>query len=182
MYHVELRQFPHNHSRFNLSEGQVRALARRWAADELVEMGERKWNPQQASLTVLQGPQLPLDQLSMGRGWRAAQRQGRDVTEALLAEARSAVAHAGRPQEADPMGAAARRETPAQGGEEAGGGPAALADPLALGVQLASLLGQEPSRLLAAWRAVAASQPGLAPSESLALAERQLAQPDGIRI
>jgi hypothetical protein len=50
----------------------------------------------------------------------------------------------------------------------------ALADPLTLGVQLASLLGEDPAGLLAAWRAVAARASGLAPSESLALAEREL--------
>jgi hypothetical protein len=39
---------------------------------------------------------------------------------------------------------------------------------------LAGLLGAEAERLLAAWRAVAARTGGLAPSESLALAEREL--------
>jgi hypothetical protein len=48
------------------------------------------------------------------------------------------------------------------------------ADQLALGVELASLLGPDASRLLAAWREVAARASGLSPSESLALAERQL--------
>jgi hypothetical protein len=56
---------------------------------------------------------------------------------------------------------------------------APLADPLALGVQLASLLGEDPAALLAAWREVAARASGLAPSESLALAERELRAGDG---
>src|ERR1019366_9554803 len=51
----------------------------------------------------------------------------------------------------------------------------ALADPLALGVQLAALLGAQPAQLLAAWQQAAAGSPGLSPSETLALAERALA-------
>ena len=52
------------------------------------------------------------------------------------------------------------------------GGPGS--DELALGVELAALLGPDALRLLAAWRDVAVRASGLSPSESLALAERQL--------
>jgi hypothetical protein len=62
-----------------------------------------------------------------------------------------------------------------------GSGEAALAgvegpeaDQLGIGVELAALLGPDATRLLAAWREVAARASGLSPSESLALAERQL--------
>ncbi|MCW3025877.1 MAG: hypothetical protein JWM29_1309 [Solirubrobacterales bacterium] len=157
MYHVELRQFPHNHSRFNLTEPELRALTLPWAREQVVEVGERKWSPQQAKLTILEGPQIPVEQLSMGRGWRTAQRDGEDVTERLLDEARRVVA-----AEAHAGGAA---------------GPSGLADPLALGVQLASLLGDDPARLLAAWRDAVAARPELSPSESLALAEREILHP-----
>jgi hypothetical protein len=47
-------------------------------------------------------------------------------------------------------------------------------DPVALGVQLAALLGPDPMGLLEAWRQAAAASPGLPPSDSLALAERAL--------
>jgi hypothetical protein len=47
-------------------------------------------------------------------------------------------------------------------------------DLLALGVQLASLLGDDPARLLAAWRGVSAESAGLSPSEALAVAEETL--------
>jgi hypothetical protein len=120
-----------------------------------VEVGERKWSPLQARLTILEGPELPLDELSMGRGWRTAQRRSEDVTERVLA---AASPHA---QAAPPAGS---------------GGPAApLADPLSVGVQIAGLLGPDAARLLEAWRAAAASSPGLSPSDTLALAERMLA-------
>ena len=44
----------------------------------------------------------------------------------------------------------------------------------ALGAQAAALLGSDPGRLLAEWRAAAARAPGLSPSESLALAEHAI--------
>lgn len=173
MYHIELHQFPHNMSRFNLTDAELQAIVEPWAREALVELGEKKWSPHKARLTIVEGPPMPLDQLTMGRGWRAAQRQGADVTEAVLAAARQALAAA--PQAPEPTGAA--QGSLAQGAAaqlQAPGQEPALADPLALGVQLASLLGEDPARLLSEWKAVAARSSGLSPSESLALAERQL--------
>jgi hypothetical protein len=164
MYHVELRQFPHNLCRFNLTEQDLRALLAPWVLEKPLELGERKWSPHQAKLTVLEGPRLELQQLSMGRGWRAAQRAGEDVTARVIAAAEA-------------RGAAPAAE-PAQAAEQTASAPLAdvpqLADPLALGVQLASLLGGDPARLLAAWRQASAENPGLSPSETLALAEEAL--------
>jgi hypothetical protein len=162
MYHLELRQFPHNAWRFNLSDDELQSIVEPWAREQIVEVGERKWSPHTATITILQGPQLDIAQLSMGRGWRAAQRQSEDVTERLLGAAREA-------------GAAVGPGDPGGGGADAG----ALSDPLALGVQIAALLGAEPMALLDAWRAAAAGSPGLAPSESLALAEHALRSPGG---
>jgi hypothetical protein len=159
MYHVELRQFPHNLCRFNLTEAQIHAIAMPWVREERIDLGERKWSPHDAKITILEGPQLESGQLTMGRGWRAAQRKGMDVTERVLA----AATEAARSEAAAPI--------------ERGGAPAtgALADPLALGVQLASLLGEDPATLLAAWRLTAAQHPDVPPSESLARAEREIA-------
>jgi hypothetical protein len=154
VYHLELRQFPHNLCRFNLTEGQLRAVVEPWVREQVLELGERKWNPQQARLTIIEGPQLENQQLSMGRGWRAAEREGEEVTERILTAAKAAVQRAS----AQPAAQAA-----------------APTDPLALGVQLAALLGADPARLLAAWREVLARRPGLPPSETLALAEREIA-------
>jgi 2-iminobutanoate/2-iminopropanoate deaminase len=85
-YHVELRHFPRNVCRLNLSGEELWAtVLAPWTADRLFELGELKWDPRQARLTILEGPHIPPDQLSMGRGWRTAQREGRDVTERLLA-------------------------------------------------------------------------------------------------
>lgn len=164
MYHLELRQSFHNFHHFNVGGEELGALVERWVCEQPIELGERKWIPQQAKLRILEGPHLPIEELSMGRGWRTAEREGKDVTEQLLAEAKQALAAA--PAASVP---AAASPLSAQEG--------ALADPLALGVQLASLLGEDPGRLLSAWRAVAARSSGLSPSESLALAERELDAP-----
>lgn len=199
MYHLQLRQFPHNLSRFNLTEAQLRAIVEPWAAERVVEIGERKWSPHQAKLTILEGPQLAVEQLAMGRGWRAAQRDSSDVTEQVLDAAKRvvdeaatrAIEEAGRAAIARDAAAAEAGGGDADGAEaaEAGGqlgaaaavaqpGAGVLSDPLTLGVQLASLLGSDPAALLEAWRAVAAGAPGLTPSESLAVAERRLAGED----
>jgi hypothetical protein len=176
MYHVELRQFPHNMCRFNLTDAELRAIVDPWALEKMVEFGERKWSSQTARITVLEGPQMSLDQLTMGRGWRAAQRQSQDITDAVLAAARQALAAAQAAPGAVPAGTQPHQSwaSTQSGSPTAPGQGAVLADPLALGVQLASLLGDDPGRLLSAWKEVAARSSGLSPSESLALAERQL--------
>jgi hypothetical protein len=157
MYHVELRQFPHNFTRFNLTDAELRPLVEPWVRERVVEFGERRWSPHEARLTILEGPELSLGELTMGRGWRAAQRASEDVTDSVL----TAAARAAQSAAAKAAGAA---------------GP--LSDPLALGVQIASLLGSDPAGLLEAWRVAAASSPGLPPSQALARAEETLAARD----
>jgi hypothetical protein len=170
VYHVELRQFPHNSNRFNLTEGELRAtIIDAWARGDWIEFGERKWSPHQATLTVIEGPELPLQQLSLGRGWRNATRQGRDVTEELVASARR------RSSGAAP---AARSSL----GPEVGAGPGSPAGaPLAplppapsaqsLAGELLELLGSDPAPLLRAWQLALERHPDRTPSQCLALAE-----------
>jgi hypothetical protein len=148
MYHLELRQFPHNTCRFNLTEQELRVVLEPWVREKFVEVGERKWSPHQAKLTILEGPRLEVQQLAMGRGWRNAQHQSEDVTERLLAQAEQAY------------------------GATAGVGDAAPAGGFA--EQLRPLLGADPAALLQAWRLIADRRPELSPSESLALAEATL--------
>jgi hypothetical protein len=168
MYHLELRQFPHNLCRFNLTEQDLHGVLVPWVLEKPVELGERKWSPHQATLTVLEGPHLELQQLSMGRGWRSAQREGEDVTARVIAAAGESLGTTAEPPGAAPAPVGA----PAQASLGAEGAPPA--DPLALGVQLGSLLGTDPSGLLLAWREAAAEEPELTPSEALARAEAAL--------
>jgi hypothetical protein len=148
VYHLELRQFPHNVCRFNLTERELwTTVVARWAQEQWVEVGERKWSPHQAKLTVLQGPRLPLEQLSMGRGWRAAQRNSRDVTEQVLDAAREA---------------AEREEAAAQ--------ESLLAD--SLGLELLALLGPGPVPLRRVWELAGERHLQRSLGECLVLAER----------
>jgi hypothetical protein len=163
MYHVELRQFPHNFCRFNLTERELReSILDGWARGEWIEVGERKWNSHQASLTVLQGPELPVQQLSMGRGWRNALRKGSDVTEQLLASVR-AQGTEGLPRIIEPMG------TPEQaapsGAEERKPADEVLAR------ELLASLGRDSGPLVRAWQLALERHPDRTPSECLALAE-----------
>jgi hypothetical protein len=187
VYHVEIRQFPHNAWRFNLADADLPPILFPWVREHAVDFGERKWSPHTASITILEGPQLEVQQLTMGRGWQAAQRVGEDVTERLLewakaTDAKAAAEHAGAERAAEVAEAAEIAATPAgaqlepedrsaRGASTASG---AMSDPLALGAQIAALLGPEPSRLLEAWRAVVSAAPDLSPSDALARAEAQL--------
>ncbi len=195
MFHVELRHFPHSAWRFNLSQQELGTIVQPWVREQVVDMGERKWSPHLAKLTILEGPKLDVTELSMGRGWRSAQRRSEEVTQQVLEAAKDALqgappggsAPAGEP--VAPMTQAVLGAVPAAPGvpapasaPAAPAGPGAtspLSDPVALGVQLAALLGPDPMGLLDAWRAAAAGSPGLAPSDSLALAERAIRRASG---
>jgi hypothetical protein len=158
MFHIELRQFPHNMCHFNMTERELfDTIVDGWAQEQWIEMGDRKWNPHQSKLIVLEGPRIPVEQLSMGRGWPTAQRQSEDVTERVIAQAkkRSAGPPAPAPGDAHPPGV-----------EDARGVVATE--------QLLPLLGEDPAALLQAWRLAAERRRELAPSEALALAEETL--------
>ena len=171
MFHIELRQFPHSAWAFNLTDPELSRIVEPWSRDQWIELGERKWSPHQARLTVLEGPHLPVEDLSMGRGWRNAKHHSTDVTERVIAQALASGATA--PDSAGTVAESA-----------AGGAPAATAENGALGGDLSSvssgetevhaLLGSDPAALLQAWRLAAQRRPELSPSESLALAESTL--------
>jgi hypothetical protein len=155
MFHIELRQFPHNMCHFNMTERELfETIVDGWAREQWIEMGDRKWNPHQSKLIVLEGPQIPVEQLSMGRGWPTAQRQGEDVTERVIAQAKQAAQPAVAPQ------------------------AAVTAPPAGPAEQLQALLGDDPQALLAAWRLAAERRPEMEPSEALALAEQTLSSLD----
>ena len=166
-YHLEMRQFPRNFTRFNLTGPEIGTIALTWAQERMLTIDGEKWSPAEATMIIIEGPAIPIERLSLGRGWPTALREGEDVTERVLSEARQAIR--------EPQAGASTGASPVANGVPSSSG----ADPLALGVELGGLLGSEPSRLLGAWRAVAARSSGLAPSESLALAERELTSGSG---
>jgi hypothetical protein len=190
VYHLELRHFPRNLCRFNLSGGELWAtVLEPWTADRPFELGELTWDPRQARLIVLEGQRLPPDQLSMGRGWRTAQREGRDVTSGLLAtaaeRARSAARERGtpaRPSAGGGEGGSGAERAPAGGGEGAlaaehaagdGGDIDLQAD--SLGLELLAQPGSERTPLSRVWELASARDPGGSASATLAIAERTVA-------
>lgn len=164
-YHIQLRRFPHNHCRFNLSAEELRAIAGRWARDEWVELEGRRWSPHEAKLTILAGPRVEAAQLTMGRGWRNAERSGEDVTRRVLEEMRGDAAWS-----ADGV---ARREASAQRAGRAGPRElGAQADALALELlSLASQANGERVSLSQAYTLAHARLGDRPASERLALAE-----------
>lgn len=189
MYHVELRKFPNTACAFNLDENELRAIVEPWSRDRWVEVGERKWSPFEAQLTVLEGPHLAVEDLAMGRGWGNAQRYGEDVTERVLAHARTgweSAKSASASASADSV--AAEAQSPGGAAFPAANAPAAnapaafpAANAPATFAELERLLGEDPAALLAAWRLAAERRPELSPSEALALAERTLGALDAER-
>ncbi len=176
MFHIELRKFPHSAWRFNLSEGELRAILLPWARDEWTEVGERNWNPHESKMTILEGPKLETQEIAMGRGWRNAQRRSEDITEKTLSVFRQAEQERASALDNARIEEAARVQVAAREGTETGLPPAAApaVDPVTLGVQLAALLGSRPTKLLAAWQQAAAEAPERTPSDALAVAERAL--------
>jgi hypothetical protein len=87
VFHVELRQFPHQARAFNLTREQLDArIVGPWTSGGAVELEERRWTPDRAKLTIYEGPELSGDQLGLGRGWANVTRSGEDVTARVLAE------------------------------------------------------------------------------------------------
>ena len=87
MFHVELRQFPHQTRAFNLTREQLEArIVRPWVSEGAVELDDRRWSSERAKLTVYEAPELSPDQLGLGRGWANVTRAGEDVTARVLAD------------------------------------------------------------------------------------------------
>jgi hypothetical protein len=182
VYHLELRKFPHVACRFNQSEQQMRAIVMPWVGEQWVEEGERNWNINESALTILEGPELAMPELAMGRGWRTAQRRGEDVTERVLSSARQALAQsppptsgagsaaAGSGEDADSANAASSANAAPASAAGAAGSSQLLAD--SLGLELLSLLDDGPVPLPRVW--VLAHERLGAPTaaESLALGEQ----------
>src|ERR1700722_2951993 len=176
MYHVELRQFPHNFCRFNLTERELREeILDGWAQGEWIEFGERKWNPHQAHLTVLEGPRLALEQLTMGRGWRAAVREGQDVTEQLLTAIRvdRGVSDGPERREREIVDAQARMGSGPESRSNTTGTSThdvrLLAD--SLGLELLAKLGDGPMSVAIVWDLARERYPEWTASDCLKLAE-----------
>jgi len=89
VFHVELRQFPHQTRTFNLTREELdERILTPWIEGDAIELNEYKWLPDRATLTVYEGPLLEVADMGLGRGWQNVTRKGRDVTQEVLIEAR----------------------------------------------------------------------------------------------
>jgi hypothetical protein len=88
VFHIELRQFPHVARVFNLSREELDVrFARPWVGGTTIAHEDRRWAPERARLTIYEGPELPVEEMGLGRGWAQVGRSSREVTETVLAEA-----------------------------------------------------------------------------------------------
>jgi hypothetical protein len=88
VFHLELRQFPHVARAFNLTREELdRRFAQPWVTGTEIQHEDRIWAPGKAKLTIMEGPQLRLEELGLGRGWATVGKTSQEVTETVLAEA-----------------------------------------------------------------------------------------------
>jgi hypothetical protein len=90
MYHLELNEYPHLARVHNVNEQRLHdEVVTPFVRGQIFEFAEHKWIPQRMKLTIIEGPEIPLNQLGLGRGWNTAVRRGEDVTAAVLSAARA---------------------------------------------------------------------------------------------
>jgi hypothetical protein len=95
-YHVQVSRSFQRAALFNLSEAElIGRIVEPWSRGARVELGDREWDPAEADLVVLEGPELDSPELALGQGWGNASRGGRDVTAELLNRSRSVAVVAG---------------------------------------------------------------------------------------
>lgn len=87
-FHVEISGGLNHARAFNLDlEGLRKKILEPWLTGRSVELGERKWDPRESALRILEGPHLETTDLSFGQGWSNAERSGEDVTRRTLEQA-----------------------------------------------------------------------------------------------
>ena len=88
-FHVEISSgFRQRAQAFNLDEARLRAtILDPWMRGARVHLGEKEFEPRDSRLVVLEGPELPDVDLSIGRGWSNAEKVSENVTRRLIEEA-----------------------------------------------------------------------------------------------
>ena len=100
MFHVEIRSGMQVVREFNLDDrGLYAGFLEPLLSDREFTIEGHEFVPRHTRIVILEGPELRLDQLGMGRGWGNAERTAADVTERVLQQARD---FARRPQQALP--------------------------------------------------------------------------------
>ena len=87
-FHIEVRSGVRHARAFNLGAEQLRAgVLEPWVGGRSIELGDRKWDPEESELRVLEGPELSNPELSFGQGWANAERASAEVTQRVLGAA-----------------------------------------------------------------------------------------------
>jgi hypothetical protein len=95
-FHIEVRTSLRHARSFNLTAEELRrTVLTPWLSGRPIDLGDRKWKREDATLRILEGPELSNPELSFGQGWANAERGGEDVTATVIGEAGDA-ALAGR--------------------------------------------------------------------------------------
>jgi hypothetical protein len=90
-FHVEVRTDMRHARAFNLSDEELRrAVLDPWLSQRQISLGDRKWDPEESELRVLEGPDLSNPELSFGQGWANAERSSENVTQRVLGATKEA--------------------------------------------------------------------------------------------
>jgi hypothetical protein len=90
-FHVEVSSGLQRARSFNLSAEEVRrTVLEPWLSQRSLQLGDRKWDPEESELRVLEGPTMSNPELSFGQGWANAERASEDVTRRVLGAAQEA--------------------------------------------------------------------------------------------
>ncbi len=85
-FHVEISSgFRQRARAFNLDEAKLRSsIVDPWIRERPISLGDKEWEPRDCKLIILEGPELPDTDLSMGRGWSNAEKTAENVTRRLI--------------------------------------------------------------------------------------------------
>ncbi len=84
-FHIEVRTSLRHARSFNLTADELqRTVLTPWLSGRPINLGERKWTKEDATLRILEGPELSNPELSFGQGWANAERGSEDVTGSAL--------------------------------------------------------------------------------------------------
>jgi len=88
-FHIEVSSGLQRARSFNLSDEELqRTVLEPWLSGRPVLLGDRKWDPEESDLRILEGSELSNPELSFGQGWANAERGSEDVTRRIVEAAR----------------------------------------------------------------------------------------------
>jgi hypothetical protein len=90
-FHIEVATGRQHARSFNLTEDELRrTVLEPWLSGRAVLLGDRKWTRDEAELKILEGPELPIQDLAFSQGWANAMRSAADVTGTVVGGAADA--------------------------------------------------------------------------------------------